>query len=66
MDRGDTDLYEFAFDTKLPSNGPQYNPFESEKECRETVPGELDQMIAKFGGWGHSNCLPLPTYGVAL
>jgi hypothetical protein len=42
------------------------NLFESEKECRETVPGELDQMLAKFGGWGHSNCLPLPTYGVAL
>lgn len=40
--------------------------FENEKECRETVPQELEQMISKFGGWGHSNCLPLPTYGVAL
>ena len=40
--------------------------FDTEKECRETVPHELDLMIARFGGWGHSNCMPLPPLGVSL
>ena len=40
--------------------------FDSEEECRAVVPDELDKMIKGYGGWGHSNCLPLPQYGTAL
>jgi len=40
--------------------------FETEKECRATVPLELNQMITSYGGWGHSNCLPLPETGVSI
>ena len=40
--------------------------FKTEEECRDVVPGELEGMIAQFGGWGHSNCLPLPQYGMSL
>ena len=30
------------------------------------VPLKLDQMISLYGGWGHSNCLPLPEMGVSI
>ena len=40
--------------------------FKAEEECRAAVPLELDQMIALYGGWGHSNCLPLREMGVSI
>ena len=40
--------------------------FKTEEECRAEVPLELDQMISLYGGWGHSNCLPLPEMGVSI
>lgn len=39
--------------------------FQTEEECRKVVPQELADLLLKFGGTGHSNCLPLPQTGLA-
>jgi hypothetical protein len=39
--------------------------FETEAECRETVPKELNGMLKLDSGIGHSNYLPLPQLGIS-
>ena len=37
--------------------------FETEQECRQVVPSELNLLIQTNNGWGKYDCLPLDAQG---